>query len=149
MAVKGTGIVKQLPKKTQPVVNLFIFVVACGGIYMGYRGLKRAKEKGKLRDLLNLYNEVSTTGGAGSQEAIQINFALKAAIINDAFYNNDLFGWTEDEGRAIETLLSVPKEYLPVLSKTYLEMFGKILQADFVKFLRPDQFEQVKSYFTV
>jgi len=70
-----------------------------------------------------------------------------AAEIYDSFYNNDFFGITEDEQRAIDALLPVPNEYVPKVSDTYFKLYNKILKADFVKYLSSDQWNIIKQKF--
>lgn len=72
-----------------------------------------------------------------------------AANIHDAFYNNDWFGWTEDELRAMQELakLNDHRELVPELSEIYRKQYGKILKADFISYLDDQQFTAVRSFF--
>lgn len=83
----------------------------------------------------------------GNAQSINIDLGTAAATIYDAFYNNDWFGWTEDEERAIRTLLPIPKSLIPDLADIYYKLYKKILKEDFIKYLSDEEYRQVSDKF--
>jgi len=128
-------------KDLEPKQKLLLTMVGVGAGIITFYSIKNAIKKGKHKKtmdrLFELYNQSITTGKG--EDAKEYNLALKASIIYDSFYNNDIFGWSENEARASQTLFSVPKKLVPLLAKYYKTLYGKVLQHDFVKFLREDQ----------
>jgi len=74
-----------------------------------------------------------------------INLLTVASIIYDAFYNADIFGFTEDEAKAITELKRVPKTKISLLASLYQANYGKDLRKDFIRFLDANQYAQVQS----
>lgn len=140
-----TNFIKNLP----PQQKFFLVLLGLGAGTVTYfstkKILKNWKAKKLQKDLFKKYQESILINNQG--QAQQINFSIKAGVIYDSFYNNDIFGWTENEDRAIQTLLSIPKEYIETLAKYYFDLYGKILQNDFIKFCRESQYEKIKHYF--
>lgn len=74
-----------------------------------------------------------------------INLLTIASIIYDAFYNADLFGFTEDENKAIEQIKQVPKTKISLLASLYQANYNKNLRKDFIRFLDNSQYQQVQN----
>lgn len=70
-----------------------------------------------------------------------------AGEIYDAFYRNDMFGWSEDEARAIEALRKVPDANIDKLANIYNELYKKSLKEDFIKYLSEEEYKLVADKF--
>jgi hypothetical protein len=86
---------------------------------------------------------------SGYEPTITINTYQIAVGIYDAFYNNDWFGWTEDEQTAIRLALSVPKSLMNEVASKYAQKTdkGRSIYEDFQRFLKPEDFARVASHF--
>lgn len=93
----------------------------------------------KIRKNENNYQ----TGNIGGVP-VQVNLGAVASDIYSSFYNNDWFGWTEDEDRAIAAINSVPKTLMPQLKSIYYENYGHVLTEDCTEFLG-SKYDLVKS----
>jgi len=133
-------IIKYLPTKKQvpQVLKWGAGIgIALGIFFMGkkiYKNIDLIREKNLLQSTVTAGGESYDLGGSAGE-------------IYDAFYNNDIFGATEDEERAISILTAIPDEYITDLSNIYYKLYGKILKADFIKYLSPEQYERVKDKF--
>lgn len=140
-----SNFIKELP----PQQKFFLLLLGIGGATVTYFSVKKimknAKAKKLQKKLFERYQESITINDQGTAQ--QVNFSIKAGVIYDSFYNNDVFGFTENEDRAIETLLSIPKQYVKTLAKYYFDLYGKILQNDYIKFCRESQYQKIKHYF--
>lgn len=99
-------------------------------IYIAYRKIKIYLGNLKKEEVINT-NTVNTTV---NNVPVTIDLGAKALTIYDAFYDNDWFGFSEDETKAINALLSVPTNLVPKLSTIYFSLYGKNLKEDFVKY---------------
>jgi len=127
--------------------KLILALVAAILIFLLIRFLVRkyqAAERNKLLD-----KTVVTGIGEQSGSPISVDLGGKAAAIHDAFYDNDIFGATEDEERAITELSGVPKNVIPDLSATYYQLYSSNLKDDFVKYLSPEDWNRVADKFNV
>lgn len=106
----------------------------------------------ELRQRLKQYQNAQVTYsqlGPGGQVLPQtVNLASVANEIYDAFYNNDWFGATEDEERAIIALKTVPKAFIPNLEQVYANLHGKDLRADFNRLLDPQEYNEISYLFS-
>lgn len=121
------------------------------GAFILYRVGKKAYDQYQLKQRLKQYQQnqiqyqVNTGGGTGVTQTI--NLASVAGEVYDSFYNNDPFGWTEDETRAVNAVKTVPKAFIPQLEQTYLQLYGKDLRADLLGFLDSDEWNVISSLF--
>jgi len=76
---------------------------------------------------------INTEGASGT------DLGGAAATIYDSFYNNDWLGITEDETRALDTFMLIPKAEVKDLEKVYFKLYQKNMKADFVEYLEPWQ----------
>lgn len=140
---------KRLYKKTPDVLKLVIFA---GLGFLAYKqGAKIYKNfqiKKKIREqeasILDV-NVIDTTTGGNTQ--IQVNISAIANQIYDALYNNDWFGSSEDEEAAIAAVKQVPKGLIKALKEQYAKDYSKDLQADLIKYLSADEFQQIAYLF--
>ena len=91
------------------------------------------------------YNVNCIKGTPPNQIRYTINLVTIASLIYDAFYNSDIFGFTEDEAKAIAELKKVPKTKIALLASLYNANTGKDLRKDFIRFLNADQYAKVSS----
>lgn len=131
-------------KKLNPYVKLILILAAIIGAFLLFRYIyvtvKKAREEKMLKDAVGTYS----TGGA----TVVVNYGSVAQQIYNAFWNNDWFGWTEDEQAAIIALNNVPKPFIPQLKDTYYSIYGKNLNDDFVKYLSPEDYAKVQTLLT-
>ena len=134
-------------KSVPPVAWIVGGVIVLIGGGAAIRSLNKAAER---RSALKAYQQSQVTGASpgGSGQPVTVNLAQKASEIYDAFYNNDWFGWTEDEDRAIAALMSVPKEYVKDLANLYNSLHSENLYSDFTKFLSSDDYSKVSAWLT-
>lgn len=141
--------INRLYKKTPDVLKLVIFA---GLGFLAYKqGAKIYKNfqiKKKIREqeasILDV-NVIDTTTGGNTQ--IQVNISAIANQIYDALYNNDWFGGSEDEEAAIAAVKQVPKGLIKALKEQYAKDYSKDLQADLIKYLSADDFQQIAYLF--
>lgn len=107
---------------------------------------KNLLDKWKL-DRTKALLDTNVTATNASGQSVNIDLGSTAAEIDDAFFNNDWFGASEDEERAIIALLAVPDEYISALSDIYYKLYKRILKADFVSYLSDEEYMQVKDKF--
>ena len=110
-----------------------------GGVLLSYFIFKKIEKAIKL----NREQKLIDTKADG------LDLGGIAANIYDAFYNNDWFGATEDEIRAMQELakLGVNKTLVPQLSDIYRKQYNHILKADFISYLTQDEYNAIKFYF--
>lgn len=124
-------------------VKIIIIAVLAVLIFILTRNLIVYIKKVKAENILN--NSIATGGtGAG---AYSVNFGSVAQRIYACFYENDWFGWTEDEEGAIVALNDVPKPFIPQLKKAYFDLYNKDLNADFTKYLSTSNYSRVQNQF--
>jgi hypothetical protein len=88
------------------------------------------------------------TGKVIGSKIITIDLKQIATVIYDAFYNNDLFGYSEDEDRAIAAINNVPKTEINQLKALYKTLFKKDLMEDFIRFLNAEDYAKVAAKFS-
>lgn len=114
------------------VVLIIVFIVA-KQLYKQY--LERKKNE--------IINDSQKTVTLPSGQTQSINLGAVALGIYDAFYNNDVFGASEDEQKAIALLSGVPKELIPDLSTIYFKLYGHNLREDYSKYLDSDEYAKI------
>lgn len=100
---------------------------------------KKQEAENKLQ---NAIATGTTTGGT----TFSTNYGSVAQRIYNAFYDNDWFGFSEDEEAAIIAINDVPKEFIPQLKQTYFDLYDKNLEADCIKYLG-DEYSRVQNKF--
>lgn len=90
--------------------------------------------------------EASAISGVIGGTQYSINPASVATEIHDAFYDNDWFGASEDEEKAIIAINNVPKNFVPLVSQAYYSMFKLNLNAEMQKYLDVE-YDKVRSQF--
>jgi len=139
-----------------PPWGKFAFIGVAG--FLVFRGVQKATEKIATRKRLKLYQAsnvpvtITTGGGPGqgpAQGVVQnLDLSTIASEIYDSFHNNDPFGWTEDETRAVNSIGAVPRAYMPQLSDIYFKLYAKSLKEDFINALDSDEWAKVKYLFS-
>jgi len=138
--------------KIDPTVKLVLTIAGtAGAAFLGYQAYKRWRTNKDLRDRLNQYAAAqagySVTLPSGEVANTTINLASIASVIYDCFYNNDWFGATEDETRAVTEVKKVPKNLIPQLEQTYATLYSKDLRGDLVKYLDSDEWDKIEYLF--
>lgn len=140
--------IKQLWNDSPAVVKIAIYGA---GAFVLYTVGKRFWENYQIKQRVKLYQQQNV--GFNVQQpglppaAQQINLASVATEIHDSLYNNDWFGWSEDEERAVQAVKTVPKAYIPNLEAVYLQLFSKDLRADLLSYLSSSQWAQISYLF--
>jgi len=106
---------------------------------------KKVANKIKQRKAEKLFQKSSINGTVNGQP-YSLNPATVAQEINDAFHDNDWFGMSEDEEKAIVAINNVPKQFVPLVADAYLKMFSKNLSGEMVKYLG-DDYKKVRAQF--
>ena len=119
--------------------KILFWAVAALIVYTLYKRLLQALQNKNKNNLLNTtvtYTAGNNAGSSTNQSGTTTNIDLgaKAAQIYDAFYDNDWFGFSEDETKAVNALLSVPTPLVPQLSALYFSLYAKNMKEDFVKY---------------
>jgi len=139
---------KKVWKKAPVPVKLAVYGLAA---WLIYRNGRRIYDKIKLRQRLQTYQAgnvaVNYQLPSGQTITQPINLASVAGEVNDALYNNDWFGATEDETRAVNAVKSVPAAYIPQLEATYLQLYNKDLRADLLKYLGSNEWNSISYLF--
>jgi hypothetical protein len=134
---------KEAWSKSSLLVKIIIIFVAAIVLWVIYKKISAFIKLRKDQFLLNNSTSTTTVNGV----PISINLGTIATQINDAFYNNDWFGWTEDEDLAVSTISNVPKQLIPDLTDIYFNLYKRNLNSDFVKFLSADSYKKVQNLF--
>lgn len=130
-------------------VKVGIYGVAAWILYrQGSRILTKLQLKQRLLQYQNAQIPVTYTTSGGQQVTQTINLASVAGDIEDALYNNDWFGATEDETRAVNAVKTVPKALIPQLEATYLQLYNKDLRADLLNYLSSSEWSQISFLFS-
>jgi hypothetical protein len=134
--VLGLGVLYFLPS----IIDIF----RKGQVRQNEQIIKQEKEKNsKVID--KTYTDKS--GKVVGKKRETIDLSVIAALIYDAFYNNDWTGFTEDETKAIAAIKNVPKTLIPQLAAIYKTKYKKNLVDDFIRFLDNDQYKAVQALF--
>lgn len=141
--------IKRLYKKTPDVLKLVIFAGLGFLAYkQGAKIYKNYKIKKKIKEQeASIVPTVIIDTTTGQQVGININISALANQIYDALYNNDWFGSTEDEAAALAAVKQVPKGLIQALKEQYAKDYSKDLQADLIKYLSADEFQQISNLF--
>jgi hypothetical protein len=141
--------INRLYKKTPDVLKLVIFAGLGFLAYkQGAKIYKNYKIKKKIQEQeASIVPTVIVDTTTGQQVAININISALANQIYDALYNNDWFGTTEDEAAALAAVKQVPKGLIQALKEQYAKDYSKDLQADLIKYLSTDEFQQISNLF--
>lgn len=136
-------------------VTLRYGIYAGAGLIVFFVGRKIIKDittKIKLKKIIedqedSIVKVTIIDQGSGTGVTTNLNLSVIAGVIYDSFYNNDYFGWSEDETRAINELKKVPKPYISQLSQIYSDTYQKNLQNDFIEFCDSDEMEKIDYLF--
>jgi hypothetical protein len=134
---KGTEIVKNKTARTFITIGSL-----AGSVWFTYKSAKDIQSM--IQNAKYGSENVDSTTVEQSDTGELIDLKTTAADIHDSFYNNDWFGVTEDEERAIAALQSVPIEHMKRLAQIYNNIYGEILKQDFVAFLSSEELNRVK-----
>ena len=125
------------------IVIIVIIILVLIAIIITYKKIDNRIQAKKAE---NAFNQSAIQGNIGGQ-MYSINTASIAQQIYDAFYGNDWFGASEDEEAAIVAISNVPKQFIPLVTETYYNLYKKNLNGDFVKFLDKKDYDRVKPLF--
>lgn len=122
--------------KQMTIISLFLLVAV-----VAYAFFK--KQIAEIYRKLTINNELAIFNN--STYAVQfINTMESAYAIHDAFYGS-LWSMYEDEEKAVETLLKVPKPLISELAIYYGKIDGNHLFNDLQSFLSKEQYNSIKN----
>lgn len=131
---------KGLFDKASTTVKIIIGITSTIALlFLIYKVYKYVLDKRNNSIIDNTSATVSTSGGA-----VTINIGTKASEINDALHGS---WWSEDEVKAVDAVLQVPKTLIPKLSATYFSISGKNLKTDLQSYLSSDQYTSIQHLF--
>lgn len=137
LAGTGIGLTVVAMDKKMPGDKKVKYMGVIGGVgtgaFIGRNVYNNWKRKQEVRE----HEQSQIAGG--------VNLSQTAMDIHDAFYNADIFGFTENEEQAIAALKRVPKEYISQLALLYNKKYDENLYEDFRRFLDNVQYAQVSN----
>ena len=128
-------------KKIDTGINTGIIILGAGALLLGahkiYKDVELAYKQGQ-------YNKEKTYNGE------RVDIGGIAAQIYDAFYNAYWLSFIqglEDTDTAIKLLQSVPPDAVPDIAQAYFNLFGKIMKADYIRFLSANDYANIQYLF--
>lgn len=118
---------------------VLLLVIVSVVLFISYKAYKKFEAK-RNQNLLDTNVSTTTVNGAG----VTINIGSKASEINDALHGS---WYDEDETKAINAVLSTPKNLIPKLSQTYFALTGINLKTDLQSYLGSSEWLQIQSQF--
>lgn len=123
------------------VVKIVLVILGVGLITLIIWLIYKQIEKARIQKLLEGTNAVANVNGS----AVTVNIGTKASEIYDALHSS---WWSEDEVKAVNAVLSVPKPLIPQLSSTYYSISGNLnLKQDLQSYLSSEQWSSISSQF--
>lgn len=92
--------------------------------------------------------EKSTFSGTVNGQEYSLNTATTAAEIYNALHRDCLFGACEFEERVVLALQNTPKEFIPMVSDSYMRNHKLNLQSDLIELLDNSNWLKVKHLFS-
>lgn len=105
-------------------------------IYYAYEYFKKMR----IQSIIDGTQTIANVNG----QAVTIDIGTRASEINDALHGSS---WYEDETKAINSVLQVPKNLIPQLSQTYFTISGFNLKTDLQKYLSSSEYLQIQHLF--
>jgi hypothetical protein len=106
--------------------------------------LKADKLQGTKEGTATTYTQVGSNGQAYTQT---VNPATSANSIYSAIYQNDWFGFSEDEEKIVTEVMNVPNAGVGAVSDVYFKIYGKNLKEDLNHYLSTDEWNKIASKF--
>ncbi len=126
-------------------------VVGGGAFLIARKQIRNAQERALVKKQKKLFEQsqrkISVEDKDGNSVAVTINTATIAVKLHDLLYNNDPFGWTEDETAIVNTIRVIPKPYIPDIESRYQTLYKKNLRADIISALDEDEWQKVEHLF--
>jgi hypothetical protein len=135
--------------------NTIRTIVTLGGVaatgYFSYKVIKELAANAKDKQFHSVQipgNNDYTVPGINDDgtPGDSVDLTTIATNIHDAFYNNDWFGASEDEERAITELTKINANDSPALANLYFTLFGKTLKLDFISYLDDEQITRIQDW---
>lgn len=124
--------------------KLIIIAVMIVALYfVAWNPLKKFINKQKVKARLHEFEKNSIQLPDGGS----INPGNLAAEVYDAIWNNDWFGWTEDETRIVDALNKIPKQYISFVEDAYASLYEKVMREDVINALSAEEWNSLKSLF--
>jgi len=112
-------------------------------LYFGYKTVKKEIDKAKVNKAI----EIHSTSESTTESDTPINLATVASTVYDAFFNNDWFGWTEDETKAVNAIRPVQQKDILTLMNIYKDLYTRDLKADLIEYISDGEWDSIKYKF--
>ncbi len=97
-------------------------------------------QRNRLNKIIDGTKSVANVNG----QAVTVDIGTRASEINDALHSS---WYSEDEVKAVNAVLQVPKPLIPQLSQTYFTITGINLKQDLQSYLDSSQWLQISNLF--
>ena len=126
----------ELTKNDKRVITISAILIFAGIVTWLFFFIKNSVQNAKKNALLN---------SATSSGEVVIDLGGKAAEIYDALHGSWL---SEDEDRAIQAIISVPKNSIHKLETIYFSLYGYNLKQDLINYLSNSEFKRISYQFS-
>lgn len=128
--------------KPKSIIKLVVSIVVIAFAWSIRERVKGIFRKMKLK--ADLADRADTTNVVTESGAKEVSYVAIAEEVYAAFYESDLFGWTEDEERAIEAIKPLSKDQVKKVAEKYRRMYEKDLYKDYLKYLDKKDYERLR-----
>jgi hypothetical protein len=126
----------KLEAKTQWIIGIITLVLLAIAVYYIYKKV----EAKRVNNIIDGTTQTANVNGA----PVQVNIGTRASEIYDALHSS---WYSEDEVKAVNAVLQVPKALIPNLSQVYFTISGKNLKTDLQYYLSNEQWLSIQSQF--
>lgn len=127
---------KNLSQSTKNWLTGLSIVAVIVIIYYAYEYFKKMR----IQSIIDGTQTIANVNGT----AVTVDVGTRASEINDALHGS---WYDEDEVKAVNSVLQVPKTLIPQLSQTYFTISGYNLKTDLQKYISDSQWLQIQHLF--
>lgn len=122
------------------IVKLILAILGIALVGVIIFVIYKAIEKARINKIIDNTSATANVNGV----PVQVNIGTKASEIYDALHGS---WYSEDEVKAVNAVLSVPKALIPQLSSTYNAISGENLKTDLQYYLNDNQWLSIAHQF--
>lgn len=126
----------KLEARTQWFIGIITLIILTIAVYYIYKKV----EAKRVNNIIDGTTQTANVNGA----AVQVNIGTRASEIYDALHGS---WYSEDEVKAVNAVLQVPKPLIPQLSQVYFTISGKNLKTDLQDYLSDTQWLSIQQQF--
>lgn len=126
----------KLPVTVQWILGISSLITLLFLVYYIYKKV----EAKRINSIIDGTTQTTNING----NAVQVNIGTRATEINDALHGSF---YSEDEVKAVNAVLQVPKSLIPNLSQTYFTITGINLKSDLQNYLSDTQWLSISQLF--